>query len=436
MDITFSCVDDTGNDYVPSADVEQPQRPLAPDPVIPFLVNLLLSVVGLWKRISFNLGISSLGSPLIRLLEAAAGDVPQLEDIHLVLSLWYVEEIRRGSAPRISLLKAPHLRSLVANRCLGPDANSLPVNYPTLTELYLHDPDFYGGFNASHVLGILTACPNLVRCMVNLEASPRSYFVPPTPWHLPDEKINLPHLESMTIQGPLPRDFASAFDLPSLRTLSILCPADTPENEEQSGFVDWVRNFGDSLTNVSFEHSALTQSALLYTLEHLPNVVTLSMLDSGRVFRPYAPTAEEGLSGPAVMSSSVLARLTPPSDADDQENGRQYLCPRLQNFSCRMTKLEFAEHDLLDFIVRRRQPNAASPLKRVVVKFALTQTMDIIEELERRGVDLEGFSAFLGCHQFPLLPPDPVSVELLSPEDRMVVSTLWTQPGGAEWWWS
>ncbi|KAJ2918699.1 hypothetical protein MD484_g1644, partial [Candolleomyces efflorescens] len=380
------------DDYFLPVYGEPPPQPLAPDSVIPFLVNLLLSVVGRWKRISFDLGISSSDSPLIRLLEASPGDLTQLEDLHIEPPLWYGYEIRPGSTSRISILGAPHLRSLVANRCLE---HTGPANYPTLTELYLHEPGLNDGFNASHVHGILKTCPNLVRCMVTLEDPSRSYtysFAPPTPWRLPSEKIYLPHLASMAIQGPLPRDFASAFDLPALRTLSILCPTRTPENEEQSGFVDWVRNFGDSLTDVSFEHPALTHSALLYALEHLPNVVTLSMLDSGRVGWP---TVAEGLSESVVISSSVLARLMPPSDADDRKNNGQYLCPRLQSFSCRMNKIEFAERDLLDFIVRRRGPNAASPLKRVVVNFAFSQGMDIMEELEGRGIDLEGFSAFI-----------------------------------------
>ncbi|KAJ2914833.1 hypothetical protein MD484_g5573, partial [Candolleomyces efflorescens] len=432
MDITLSCVDD---DYFLPYNGEPPPRPLAPDSVLPFLVNLLLSVVGRWKRISFDLGISSPDSPLIRLLEASPEDLPQLQDIHIEPPLWYGSEINQGSTPRISILGAPHLRSLVSNRWLE---RTVPANYPTLTELCLHEPDFRGGFNASHVLGILKACPNLARCMVKLEDPARSTysFGPPTPWRLPSEKIYLPHLASMAIHGPLPRDFASAFNLPSLRTLSILCPSDTPENEEQSGIVNWVRNFGDSLTNVSFEHSALTHSALLYILEHLPNVVTLSMLDSGTGLRTHLPFVEEGISGSAVISSSILARLAPPSDADCPENGGQYLCPRLQSFSCRLSKMEFTEHDLLDFIVRRRRPNAAPPLEHVVVRFALWQTMDVMEGLRHKGVDLEGFSAFVAYSQHSLPPPDPVGVELMTPEDRMVARSFWIPPGGAEWWWS
>ncbi|KAJ2911552.1 hypothetical protein MD484_g8859, partial [Candolleomyces efflorescens] len=69
------------------------ERPPAPDPVILFLVNLLLSVVGRWKRISFNLGIPSPDSPLIRLLEASPEDLSQLEDIHIEPPLWYGSEI-------------------------------------------------------------------------------------------------------------------------------------------------------------------------------------------------------------------------------------------------------------------------------------------------------------------------------------------------------
>ncbi|KAJ2914627.1 hypothetical protein MD484_g5806, partial [Candolleomyces efflorescens] len=442
MDITFSCGDSTRNDYVLSYHGKLTWNPLVPDlpqpspePVASFLVNLLLSVVGRWKRISFNLGVISLESPLLRLLEASPQDLSQLEDIHIALPLWYVDEIHRGSTPRISLLKAPQLRSLVLNRFLGPDA-TVPVNYSTLTELYLYDPDDFGGFSASNVLGILKACPNLVQCMVNLEDQARSYaygFGPPTPWRLPNEKIYLPHLASMAIQGPLPRDFASSFNLPSLRTLSVLYSTMSLQNEEESGFVDWVRNFGDSLTNVSFEHSALTHSALLYALERLPNVVTLSMLDSGRILHHNWPTVEETLSGSAGVSNSLLARLTPPSDADDREDGGQYLCPRLQSFSCRLSHMEFAEHDLLGFIVGRRQPNTGSPLKRVVVKFALPQTMDIMEELECRGIDLEGFSAFMRYYQ-PFCPPPDPCLELLTPEDRMVADN-WAQSNRAEWWW-
>ncbi|KAJ2914937.1 hypothetical protein MD484_g5493, partial [Candolleomyces efflorescens] len=411
--------------------------------VILFLVDLLLSVVDQWKRISFFLTTHSSNSPLLRLLEVSPGELSQLEDLHIALNLHeeYMLDIHRESTPRtISLLEAPRLRSLVLSRILGPD-DMLPVNYSTLTELYLHDPDGYGGFNASLVLRVLAACPDLVRCRVDLESRSRFYYGPfnmaqPPPWRVPDEKITLPHLVSMSIQGTsLPQDFGSSFDLPSLRTLSVLCHSTDPEDEENSGFVNWVRNFGDALTDVSFEHPALTQSALLYTLEHLPNLVTLRMLDSGSVFDADWSLGGASLEGSAKISDSVLARLTP-SHLDDALTERgNYLCPRLESFSCRMTRVEFTEQGLVDFIVGRRQYNTTSSLKHVVVKFNTPRGKDIMAELENRGIDMEGFSAVIKYYEPPLLKLD-ADLEGLPPYDRMAASSVWTVPGGAEWWWS
>jgi hypothetical protein len=144
-------------------------------------------------------------------------------------------------------------------------------------------------------------------------------------------------LKSMSIQGTfLPWGLASSLNLPSLRTLSVICHSPTPQNEEESGFVDWVQNFGDALTEVSFEHSALTPSAFIYCLERLPNVVTLRMMDSGMVIHgDWAPGAAD--SRAAIVSDSVLARLTPQSDPNNPAGGSgQCLCPHLQNLSCRM----------------------------------------------------------------------------------------------------
>ncbi|KAJ2930344.1 hypothetical protein H1R20_g6765, partial [Candolleomyces eurysporus] len=429
-----------------------------PSSITPFLVDLLLSVASRWKRVSFDLNISSSNSSLLRLLETSTADVSQLENLQIVLNLpeSFVEEnrlLRVGLTTRMSLLKAPHLRSLALGRLWAP-SHTLPVNWATLAELslgsFLYGPGMdSGALGASHALTVLKACPNLVRCMITMGSeSPINIHIPgpggifsnaasspPLPL---DEKITLRHLTSMSIRGTsLPRGFASSFNLPSLSILSIMCQSATPQNEEQSGFVDWVRTFGDTLTEVTFEHSALTSSALLYCLERLPRVVTLRILDTGMVGHGnWAAGAES--SRAALLTDSLLERLTPQSDSSDDVSGDsdQCLCPHLQNLSCRMTEIEFTEKGLLDFIIGRRRRNITSPVKRVVVKFNMAQKMNIRKELENSGVDLEGFSSVIKYNEAPpaLFLPSDEDLDQLLPEDRMVASRFWMQPHGTDWW--
>ncbi|RXW17684.1 hypothetical protein EST38_g8171 [Candolleomyces aberdarensis] len=447
-------LDDSGDDDIFSEPIATnlPRQ----SSITPFLVDLLLSVASRWRRVSFNLNISSSDCSLLRLLETPTSDVSQLEDLQIVLNLpeTYVEEnrlLRVGLTSRMNLLKAPRLRSLVLGRLWAP-GHTLPVNWAALTELclgsVLYGPGMdSGALDPSHTLTVLKACPNLVRCMVTMGPEFRFDIPGPggifsnaassTPLPL-DEKITLRHLTSMSIQGAaLPCGFASSLNLPSLSILSVMCQSATPQNEEQSGFVDWVRTFGDTLTEVAFEHSALTQSALLYCLERLPHVVTLRMLDTGTVSHGNWDAGAESPRA-ALLTDSILERLTPQSDSSDDASGDsdQCLCPHLQNLSCRMTEMEFTENGLLEFIVGRRRRNITSPVKRVVIKFNMAQKMNIRKELEDRGVDLEGFSSVIKYNEGPpaLFLRSDEGLDQLLPEDRMVASSFYMMPHGTDWW--
>ncbi|RXW14937.1 hypothetical protein EST38_g10915 [Candolleomyces aberdarensis] len=451
LDIALSCEDthfgrDPEDNFYDASISEQFPQPACINPI---MMDLILSVANRWKRASFDLAIASWNSPLLKLLETAPANVPQLEDLQLVLVLPqpFSEETRwDGLTPRVGLFKAPCLRALAISRLWAP-SDQLPVNFGALTELYLgpyidaHSTDHYS-MTPSHALAVLKACHNLVRCFITLDSGSRYGDFPFEPHNstasstLPplDEKITLPYLKSMSIQGSfLPQGFASSFNLPSLCTLFILCHPGIPQNEDNSGLVDWVRNFGDMLTEVTFEHSTLTEAALLYCLEHLPNVETLRLVDTGMMMHGNW-SGEMDAPRSALITDHILARLTPKPDADETS---QSYCPKLQHFSYRMAEIECTEEGLLDFIAGRRQfTNFTSPLKRVVVKFNTAQRMDIREELVNRGVDLEGLSLLVRYNEPRTIPFQLTSdkrLENLLPEDRMVAGDYWV-PGGLEWW--
>ncbi|KAJ2930317.1 hypothetical protein H1R20_g6758, partial [Candolleomyces eurysporus] len=456
LDIALSCEDTAfGRDPEDDFDdvpINEPVASQFPQPtcIDPILMDLILSVANRWKRASFNLALASWNSPLLRLLETSPANVPQLEDLQLVLVLpqSFSEETRwEGLTPRIGLLQAPRLRALALGRLWVP-SDQLPVNFGALTELYLgpyidaHSTDHYS-MTPSHALAVLKACRNLVRCFLTLDSGSRFGDYLPGAHNntasstlLPlDQKITLPYLKSVSIQGSfLPTGFASSLNLPSLRTLFILCHPVIPQNEDNSGLVDWVRNFGDMLTEVTFEHSTLTEAALLYCLEHLPNVETLRLVDTGMMMHGNW-NGEIDAPRSALLTDYILARLTPKSDADESS---QSYCPKLQNFSCRMTEIECTEKGLLDFITGRRQfTSFTSPLKRLVVKLNITQRMDIREELMNRGVDLEGLSLLIRYNEplgMPFGQTSDKRLENLLPEDRMVAGDYWV-PGGLELWY-
>jgi hypothetical protein len=77
----------------------------------------------------------------------------------------------------------------------------------------------------------------------------------------------------MEIQGPLlPKGLASLLNLPSLCSLFIVCPTETPQDEEESALMEWIQMLGDALTEIIFEYSTLTEPVLLNCLEQLANM--------------------------------------------------------------------------------------------------------------------------------------------------------------------
>lgn len=168
---------------------------------------------------------------------------------------------------------------------------------------------------------------------------------------------------------------------------------------------EFVTNFGDGLTEIMFVHSVLTDSALLYWLERLPNIETLRMVDTGRMNYWGIIGAPPGRS--ALLTESFLTKLSPKLDYSDDDIPGAHYCPRLHNLFCRMTEVEFTEQGLVKFIAGRRQQNIPSRLNRVIVKFSVAQKIDIWKELEDRRVDLEGFPAVINYDQAMAAPFSP-----------------------------
>ncbi|RXW17634.1 hypothetical protein EST38_g8222 [Candolleomyces aberdarensis] len=451
-----------------SAQPQSPTHPPAPPSPSPvsesfnsIMTDLLLDVSARWKRASLNLTIAQSNSPLLRMLRVTPDDVPQLEEVQLLLPNISSPTLKKAGlilqkgspASNVGLLEAPRLHSLSLSPTWAP-ADQLPINWLALTELYLGPYYLSAHLAAGHVLlnsrqalTVLTACRNLIRCFLTLESNPNTPKI-----ELPlRRRVVLPYLISMSIQGSyLPNGLASSLALPSLRKLLILSTGLSPQNETKSAVVDWVANFGDMLTEMTFEHSSLTQSALLYVLARLPNVETLRMVDTGTVdeigpdqmdseseWNPMSQTMQRGdPPRSAVINDSVLWKFIPGTPAMD------CYCPRLRSFSCRMTEVEFTENALVDFIVARRRPptnTTAARLERVVVKFSKARKMDIKKELESRSsnsMDLD-LGHFVLVTKYGGVVAHGIDEggdnDDLHPEDRLVLGTSWA-PNCAEWW--
>ncbi|KAJ2924402.1 hypothetical protein H1R20_g12696, partial [Candolleomyces eurysporus] len=306
--------------------------------------------------------------------------------------------------PKPSILDVASLCSLVISKgAILHDLMALPVTWSNLKHL-----DFHGYpststevLNENKALQILKACPNLVSCSFAMNDSGLA-LIPLTP------PITLRFLKEMALRPyawHVTKNFASSLNLPHLHKLSIQSISGSscsPRNYEDSGLCEFIERFGSTLRNVAFQHITITQDALLQCLSNLPNVVSLTLFDAfwatvygdcaridGDLFRSLTPRLDE-------------------SDAPDCSQTRGYLhCPMMEELGLSSTfgGGELEEVALVDFIEARRtvdlqrrdtdRVRTAARLKRVTCSVYWLRTLDVMEELRRRGVDVEGF--FFKC---------------------------------------
>ena len=118
------------------------------------------------------------------------------------------------------------------------------------------------------------------------------------------------------------------------------------KNEIESEVVEWVKNFRDSLMEFNLEYTSLTESARRWCLQHLPNVVTLRLVDSGRYKAPSPP------SDTSIDSRRCpLEELTPRFDFELAAQGGSVCCPKLQYVSFRMAGVTERERASLSLLV-------------------------------------------------------------------------------------
>ncbi|KAJ2916952.1 hypothetical protein MD484_g3454, partial [Candolleomyces efflorescens] len=396
------------------------------------LVDLLRGESRRWQQVMFKIAISGSihESQLSRLLSLPGEDVPILHKATVVVSSQHDPmggDDGVSSPPSQTALGTLHgqaLRSLVliCPKAIA-DFSVLKVNWGALTELMLRPYSSQGsGFclTVDEVLKSLKLCPNLRWCNIAIvdrdaPTSPARDPLPPCP------VVSLPHLRSLVLldRGRRTDRLASALDLPSLssfeHTGSVVrtpsSPSGMPRNESEGEsfwydfpLLGWVQRFGRTITNLDFQHVGVPQRAVELALKELPNLVSLSIrapfLES---LKPDSPIQSQS----SLECDSFLKRLTPEvvEEGDTVIISPTLLCPKLEELAMKHIpdsnplRLVFSEASVVDFVAGRakassetvQEASRVSKLRYLSARFSKTQTIDVKQELSRRGCDLEGF---------------------------------------------
>ncbi|RXW20239.1 hypothetical protein EST38_g5614 [Candolleomyces aberdarensis] len=425
------------------------------------LVSLLLSESKRWEQVRFKLSAivgNDSKSQLSRLLFLTPQDVPILRKVSVVISPLEVLEAPiipfAGPEPKNSwygiamgTLHGQALRSLtLACPKAATKSKVLQVNWSGLTELSLR-PYMWGSarkggthLTADEALDFLRLCPNLKRCNLAIGngslvpdwGTPPSWYSSTTPPAVAPVQVDrpvcrLPHLHSLILREDSGRtdSLASALDLPSLRSFTQISSAHPPpvgfppsySNPEAAiPLVEWVQQFGHTITSIDFKHAGAPQHTFEKCLEDLPNLISLTIRS------PFSANWDMNSPwGSASGCDSLLKRLTPEviDDGDFVTVTPGLLCPKLEDLalSCFSpsvpVQLVFDEADVLEFLIGRAKASLetvpevsrVSKLRYISVAFATPKVVDIEQELSRRGFNLEGFA---GEWDYPD-PPRPHS---------------------------
>ncbi|KAJ2924399.1 hypothetical protein H1R20_g12695, partial [Candolleomyces eurysporus] len=369
------------------------------------LINVLCETSSRWKELELDLTfVSSQRSsfPTTRFLSLPPQDDPLLTKVRLDIN-WNQpdESLSHLLVSKPSILEAVSLRSLtVSNETMvHHDLMALSITWSALTHL-----DFRGYpstsnrvFNQSQALEILRLCPNLVSCYLALASDSK---LPPSPGN----PITLRFLEEITLRPckwHIARGFAPSLTLPSLRKFSVqsvtgsLC---SPLPYAHSGLCEFIERFGHSLRDVTFQYITLTRDALRQCLANLPNVLSLTLTDA-----PWAVTSGDC----ARIDAKLLQSLSPQFDPVGFHRPgcpqlREHpLCPMMEELTLTINvSVELEEMALVDFIESRRkmrlmgidEGRTVTCLKAVTCNGHWARSLNVIEELRRRGVDIDGFS--------------------------------------------
>jgi hypothetical protein len=175
-------------------------------------------------------------------------------------------------------------------------------------------------------------------------------------------------------------------------------PGSSPLYYSESGLCEFTERFGSTLRDVNFQCHPLTQDALRQCLANLPHVVSLTLT---------------GVSWPGVskgwadIDAELLRDLTPQFDVVECDGTealkvrRQPLCPMMEELTLTATlRSEGSEMALVDLIEMRRkawsigsaiEERTIARLKTVTWNGYREKTLDVGDELRRRGVDTDRF---------------------------------------------
>ncbi|KAJ2930329.1 hypothetical protein H1R20_g6784, partial [Candolleomyces eurysporus] len=381
------------------------------------IIDVLCGVSDRWKSVYLSVELGDDDSGVARFFRIPPDSTPLLENLSVSVFLTSPIFMTEPSKKEFvldqtmggRLVKAPCLRRLAVG-CLWTSPLSLPINWANITEISFGPPAYQS--DPSFPLSLLTICTNLTRCSIYFQAprlvqpngnhaiipaSPTTAVAPPPSPSWSTRRLT--RLRTLEVRGSEPPPwFATHFDLPSLRELSLLCFSPHPVIEQtESGVIELIRRFGDGLTDLTIDSWCLSESRLMQVLEWLPNVTSLKLV---RVVR-YQPQTQ------AVNLDPVLDKLTPRYEYDhegeyDDAGGSgvhgAFYCPKLEKFGCRINhSVGFSEEALVRFIASRRSSRSStgsrpyvSRLSSVVLAFPSRKPSKTIREgLEELGVDLE-----------------------------------------------
>ncbi|RXW14288.1 hypothetical protein EST38_g11566 [Candolleomyces aberdarensis] len=380
------------------------------------IIDVLCDVSHRWKSAYLSVELGDEDSGVARFFRIPSDSTPLLENLSVIVFLtspiFITEPSKKESVLNMTmgggLVKAPSLCRLAVG-CLWTSPLSLPINWANITEISLGHPAYQS--DPSFPLSLLAMCINLTRCSIYFQASrqvqsnghPAIILASPTTAVAPSPGSSwsirsLRRLRTLEVRGSEPPpSFATHFDLPSLRELTLLCFPPHPVTEvAESGAMELIRRFGHGLTDLTIDSWCLNESRLMQVLEQLPNVVSLKLV---RVARSQ-PQIQ------AVNLDSVLDKLTPRYDYDhkgeyDDAGGGvhgAFYCPKLEKFGCRINhSVGFSEEALVRFIASRRSTRSGTgsrpyvpQLNSVVLAFPSRKPKKTIREgLEEMGVDLK-----------------------------------------------
>jgi hypothetical protein len=274
------------------------------------------------------------------------------------------------------------------------DIGRIDATWTTLTNLAIGTPDKFTDFTGRHVLHVLSSTPNLVHLSVDVSA--RAGFER----GIPSQLVCLPRLKSLDIGGGLPRaGFSTALVLPSLTHLyAVRIKYCSMEDETTSLILDLVKKYGKQLVEVALHYQCFTQSTLLATLEHVPNVEVLQLTTHDRSVNIFA--IGERHNGPNTRQPAILepiiTRFVPRIERSPMAPAGSWLCPHLKELVCGVYELTDAiRDDILLLIQERRSIERKSGLltglNRLTVGFDKAFGVEEFgSELERKGVDTRG----------------------------------------------